>query len=114
MKDRPRKEKGWRRKVGDLEFLVLDIVDDVLGEYSTEQYEKDFKELENYIERAKTEAKIEVLQEVLDESEKLAVAEVEHLKKLAQITGSSWHYSSLGILGRTLEEKLDNLKKKKK
>ena len=115
-KDRPRKEKemkkDWRDKI-EVGISYGQPVVKIDGEYIDEEnILVDF--IEQEIEKAKTEAKIEVLQEVLDESEKLAVAEVEHLKKLAQITGSSWHYSSLGILGRTLEEKLDNLKKKKK
>ena len=102
--DRPKKEKGWRRIVGELEFLVLDIVDDVLGEYSTEQYEKDFKKLENYIERAKTEAKIEGARAMY-----CAIHQ-----EGAEVNGDFVIRGGYGKLGELEKETLSNLKKKKK
>ena len=123
--DRPRKERMklvpvydedgqyiCSEKVSKLEFLVRNIVDEVLGKDRVEPYGKTFNKLEEFIEQAKTEAKIEVLEEVLGDLDN-------KFKQLVEM-GSKPSKERPRDITRDLfakffiAKKLDNLKKKKK
>ena len=126
--DRPRKERMklvpvydedgqyiCSEKVSKLEFLVRNIVDEVLGKDRVEPYGKTFNKLEEFIEKAKTEAKIEVLEEVLLKSSRYDASRSIRgdLSKLKKGTKDKGNYP-VKCEAEFVEGGLSNFKKKKK
>ncbi len=115
-KDRPRKEidwnkklksKEWRQKVESEEWGAWKFVSDMLdnpNEYGIYPTSECYEKIHDFVVEAKTEAKIEVLEEVLEKERQSVCCDTQ-----------MENVEVYGVVGSSdIRQMLSNLKKKKK